>query len=214
MLKQTITYTDLGGRIRTEDFYFHMDLLEIIEMEISVEGGITNHIDKLIKTENGPKAYLIFKDLILNAYGEKSDDDRRFIKVTDEGVVLRRHFEQCPACSDMIVGFIQDSDAGAAFVNALLPKDQIEKAEVEAAKRQAAADENKPPEEKPLEYPALSPVPETPPAPTNDKTKFEDFTKKELLEMPTSQWTELFGNDPKDWTKDQLLISYQRKSSE
>ena len=45
MLKKTITYTDYNGNERTEDFYFNLTKAEVVEMEMSTSGGLTEMID-------------------------------------------------------------------------------------------------------------------------------------------------------------------------
>lgn len=209
MQTMNITYTDLNGKIRSEDFYFHMEFIEILEMELSYEGGLQGYLEKLGRTEDGAGAYLLFKELVLKAYGEKSDDGRRFIKKTDEGVLLRDHFEQCPAMSNMIVGFVKDTESANTFVRSLIPAEMVQAAEAEAAKAKEGDNEESTPELAPT-APVLSSVPETG---TNEK-KFEDYTREELIKMPKDQWDALVGTNPANWDKDQLLISYQRKNSE
>lgn len=39
MTKETITYTDLNGVQRTEDFYFDLSKPEIVKMQASAKGG-------------------------------------------------------------------------------------------------------------------------------------------------------------------------------
>ena len=39
MTKETITYTDLNGIQRTEDFYFDLSKPEIVKMQASAKGG-------------------------------------------------------------------------------------------------------------------------------------------------------------------------------
>ena len=80
MLKKEITYTDYNGQERTEDFYFNLSKAELIEMQASVDGGLDEHLIKLVKNNNQPEIFKFFKDLVLKAYGEKSDDGRRFVK--------------------------------------------------------------------------------------------------------------------------------------
>ena len=90
MLKKTITYTDYNGVERTEDFYFNLSKAEIAEMELEIPGGMTALIERITKTKDTPSLVKMFKDLILRAYGEKSDDGRRFIKSKE----LKESFEQ------------------------------------------------------------------------------------------------------------------------
>ena len=80
MLKKTITYTDYNGNERTEDFFFHLTKAEIMEMEMSTTGGLAEMIQKIVATQDTPAIIKIFKELVLNAYGEKSPDGKRFIK--------------------------------------------------------------------------------------------------------------------------------------
>ena len=40
MYKKTITYTDYNNVERTEDFWFNFSKAEIMEMEMSVDGGM------------------------------------------------------------------------------------------------------------------------------------------------------------------------------
>jgi hypothetical protein len=44
--------------------------------------------------------------------------------------------------------------------------------------------------------------------------KFEDFTRQELLDMPTAQFNALVGTEPKQMNKVQLMIAMQRRSAE
>ena len=80
MLKKTINYTDYNGTTRKEDFYFNLTQAEVTELEVSVEGGLVEMINRIVAAQNGKVIIETFKDIILRAYGEKSPDGRRFIK--------------------------------------------------------------------------------------------------------------------------------------
>lgn len=121
MLKKTMTYTDYNGIQRTEDFYFHLSEAEILDMETGVDGGLTAMMNKLIATNNVPEVMKIFKDLVLKAYGEKSADGRRFLKVDDRGVPLYIAFSQIPAYSDLYVELATNADKAAEFMNGIVP---------------------------------------------------------------------------------------------
>ncbi len=118
MLKKVIEYTDYDGNKRTETFYFNLSKAEVAEMELSINGGLVNKINRLIETQDNAEIVTIFKDIILKAYGEKSPDGRRFIK-SDE---LREDFSQTEAYSDLFVELASDAKAAAAFINAITPK--------------------------------------------------------------------------------------------
>lgn len=130
MLKRTMTYTDFNGNARTEDFYFNLTEAEITEMQLSVSGTLTEKIQKIMATQDGPEIIALFKDLIMRSYGEKTLDGRGFVK-TEAGLLS---FTSTNAFSNLFMELAQDSKAAAAFVNGIIPADLAKKAEIEAAK--------------------------------------------------------------------------------
>ena len=66
----------------------------------------------------------MFKDLVLKAYGVKSDDGRRFIKSKE----LSEEFAQTEAYSQIFMELATDADAAAKFVNGIIPADLAQKA--------------------------------------------------------------------------------------
>ena len=117
MLKKTIKYVDYNGEQREEDFYFNLSKAELMEMEFSKDGGLTNSIERIIKEKNEKELVRIFKDLVLNAYGVKSDDGKRFIKNKE----IRESFAQTEAYSELFMELAADDEAAAAFVNGIVP---------------------------------------------------------------------------------------------
>lgn len=122
MLKKTITYTDFNDVERTEDFYFNFTKAEVAEMELSTVGGLEQMIGNIVKAQDMPAIIKIFKDLVLKAYGEKSADGKRFVKVNDAGVPLSIAFSQTEAYSQLFMELATDADAAAAFVNGIIPQ--------------------------------------------------------------------------------------------
>lgn len=118
MLKKTITYTDYNGVERTEDFYFNLSQAEIMDMEMSITGGMTQMINKIVDAKDNVALYKLFTDLITKAYGEKSADGRRFIKSKE----ISESFTQTEAYSVLLNEFVTNSDSAAKFVNAIIPK--------------------------------------------------------------------------------------------
>lgn len=123
MYKKTIAYTDYFGEEREEDFYFHFSEAELSKMELSRNGGISRFVEKIIQTKDNPKLVDMFEDFILSAYGEKSEDGRRFIK-TDE---LSTAFKQTPAYSILFMQLITDADELARFIKEVVPKEISDK---------------------------------------------------------------------------------------
>lgn len=117
MLKMTRTYTDFNGVERTEDFYFNFTKAEMIDMKYSREGGFENYLQKVIDAKDQNEIVKLFKDLVLQAYGEKSEDGRRFVKSKE----ISEAFSQTEAYSDIFMELASDEKKAADFVNGILP---------------------------------------------------------------------------------------------
>lgn len=117
MLKKTITYTDYNGVERTEDFWFNLSQAEIMEMELSTSGGLAEMIKKIVAAQDAPAIIKIFKKIILQAYGEKSPDGKKFVK-SDE---ISTSFSQTEAYSNLFMELSTNADEAAKFVNGIIP---------------------------------------------------------------------------------------------
>lgn len=114
MLKKTITYTDYNEVQHTEDFYFNLSRAELALMEMSENGGLTKHIEKIVAAKSNKDIIELFKDIIGKSVGRKSEDGKRFIK-NDE---VRDEFLQSEAYSELIIELLAD-DNMAAFINGI-----------------------------------------------------------------------------------------------
>lgn len=119
MLKETIKYTDFNGVEREEDFYFNLTKAEITEMEMSVDGGLVERINKIVQAKDAKEIIKVFKTIVLDAYGEKSADGRRFIKTPE----LREAFSQTMAYSNLFMELATNDVKAAAFIKGIMPKD-------------------------------------------------------------------------------------------
>lgn len=147
MLKKTMTYRDYNGLARTEDFYFNLTKAEVFDMEIGVAGGMAEWIDKLIATKDVPAIAAIFKDMILKAYGEKSLDGKRFIKIDANGHRLADDFAQTEAYSDLYMELALDSTKASEFVNGIMPEfteEDFKRMELQAQYKNAIAEAGAP----------------------------------------------------------------------
>ena len=132
MLKKHIAYTDYNGTKREEDFYFNLTKAEIMEMEMSTTGGLTEMINRIIETQDAPSIIKVFKDIIMKAYGEKSPDGKRFVKSQE----LSESFAQTEAYSELFMELASDSEAASKFVNGIIPADMAR--EIEKQQQQAS----------------------------------------------------------------------------
>lgn len=118
MLKKTIKYTDFDGNSRTEDHYFNLTPAELTEMELSLNGGLSQLLEKILRENDQKRIIEYFKKIVLMSYGEKSLDGRRFLK-NDQ---IREEFASTAAYSEIFMELATDADAAAAFVNGIMPK--------------------------------------------------------------------------------------------
>lgn len=124
MFCKELEYEDFNGVTRTEKFWFHFSKAEILERQMSEYGGFDKTVQKIIDTNDVPKLVSIFKEFILKAYGEKSEDGRRFIKEDPvTGRPLYKEFAETQAYSDYFMLLATDSKAASEFVNGVYPKD-------------------------------------------------------------------------------------------
>jgi len=116
MHKEIITYNDLNGVQRTEDFYFDLSKPEIVKMQASAKGGYDVQLRSIAADLNGAKIMEFFENFIAKSYGEKSEDGRRFMK-SDE---ISRSFMETPAYEVLFEKLVTDDKYAADFVNAVM----------------------------------------------------------------------------------------------
>ena len=121
MIKKTIKYNDYNEVEREETFMFNLSKAELMEMELSIHGGLAEMITNIVESDNVPEIVKIFKKLILQSYGEKSQDGKRFRKTDDNGISLGVAFSETEAYSILFTELSTDAKAAAEFVNGIVP---------------------------------------------------------------------------------------------
>lgn len=115
MLKREFKFKDYDGNERTETHYFNLSKSELMEMELSIDGGYTNLLNRITDSPDGPELMRVFKELILKSYGIKSADGRRFEKSPE----ISKAFSETPAYDQLFMELISSADAAAKFVNGI-----------------------------------------------------------------------------------------------
>lgn len=133
MLKKTVTYEDFDGNTRTEDLYFNLTQTEATEFALELPDRVTSSITendtdeqiatKFVEQIGGKGVFEFIKKLVLKSYGVKSLDGRRFIKKPE----LAEEFSQTLAYDQFIMDLMQNEEAAAEFVNAVIPASLAEK---------------------------------------------------------------------------------------
>lgn len=129
MLTKTITYNDFDGNLRTEKHYFNLTQTELVEVALGLPNGLS---ESEISEENKQQAALtlmdklgsdglfkFIKDLMLKAYGRKSEDGKRMEKSEQ----ISKEFSETLAFDQMFMELMTDDIAAANFVNEIIPKD-------------------------------------------------------------------------------------------
>lgn len=127
MIKKTVTYTDFDGNERTEDFYFHLTEQELTEWELSVDGGLSGVLTRIMRSTDSKTMIELFKELLIKSYGVKTPDGRGFIK-NDE---VLNNFIYTQAFSDIYMELATDDKAASEFVNGVIPASLAAKAKSE-----------------------------------------------------------------------------------
>lgn len=192
MLKRDITYEDLDGTKVTDTFYFNMTKTEILAWEVEHEEGLDEWFKRIVRMEDRKALVGEFKSIILKAYGERADDNKRFVK-SDE---LRERFAQTMAFDQLFFELATDDEAAATFLIGImpaevqaeakrleaegaLPRPNIRPAEEIRAEKEAAREASK---VDVVELPQPTPTTEVPPPPSHPQPETGQ------LERPTRGW--------------------------
>lgn len=128
MYSKTVKYTDYDGNEREETYYFNFKKSEIVEMETSVPGGLEKKLRRISSSQDGVEIMATVKEIISKAYGEKSDDGRRFIKSEE----LSKSFMETEGYSEFFMELMSDPKNLEIFINSIIPQDLAEAAAKQA----------------------------------------------------------------------------------
>lgn len=123
MLQKVIQFTNHEGKKVERVCYFNLMKSEIMELEMSTNGGLAEMISKIVEAQDAPQIIAVFKRLILLAYGEKDTDGEHFNKSEE----ISRRFSNSLAYSELFMELATNAEAAAAFVNGIIPQDQDSK---------------------------------------------------------------------------------------
>lgn len=140
MIKKTVTFEDYEGETHTQDFWFNLSKAELMEIELSEKGGFSEAMQEIIKKEDGKKIIGAFKTILLMSIGERRGPTE-FRKNDD----IREAFEGSPAFSEIFMELATNAQAGADFVNGVMPRQLAEQVQSQktdlVAKMQAKTEE-------------------------------------------------------------------------
>lgn len=117
MIEERIKYTDLNGNEKEKVAYFHFSKAELIEMQLSEEGGLDKLIQKIVDEQDQAKLVALFKTMILKSYGEVVGDGEGFYKDPKNTAI----FEMSEAYSELFMSLLTDTDKAIAFIKGIMP---------------------------------------------------------------------------------------------
>lgn len=132
MYKKTVKYTDFNGVEREEDFYFNLTAAEVAEMQLSTDGGLDQHIQRIIDAKDTPALIKEFKELLLLSYGEKDPTGKYFEKSKD----ISEKFSHTEAYSQIFMELATDDVKATEFVNGIMPSESLK--QLEASRQDVA----------------------------------------------------------------------------
>lgn len=113
MLKQRVVYTGFDGEQVEEDLYFNLSRLDLIELNQKYGNkDMVAYIDEVVKNKDVFELYSILKDIVLKAYGVRSDDGKRFIR-NDK---VKEEFLESLAFAQLIEDFHENDKALNNFI--------------------------------------------------------------------------------------------------
>ena len=89
MLTKKITYRNYNDEEVTDTLYFNLTEAELMEMQLTTEGGYKERLESVVETRDTKKIYETFKGILLAAYGEKTPDGRFLDKGEDQSLAKR-----------------------------------------------------------------------------------------------------------------------------
>ncbi len=117
MLKRDITYEtyDEPPKTVTETFYFNLTRMEVFSFEAD-KGGLEDWFKKVVANNDGLAAFQQFKEFILVAAGERSEDGKRFDKDED----TKKKFKNHAAFDQLAYELMQDPEKFDQFLTGCL----------------------------------------------------------------------------------------------
>lgn len=135
MLKKLVKYTDYNDNARSQEFYFYLSKKDIqkLNAKYQEDGGLGGRFNIITNKMDMRRLLETVEDLVLTAYGEKSEDGERFVKSPE----AREKFQYSAAYEalfDELTGDETAADKFSDFLKKILPNEvqaQIAKAEAE-----------------------------------------------------------------------------------
>ena len=115
MLKHQVSYKDFENKSVKETLFFNLTTRDSAKLTIKY-GDLTKYVKKIEKEKDAAAMMVLIEDLVLTAYGERSEDGRHFIR-NDE---IRERFSYSLAFEELLSDLYSDEKKMSKFFDALL----------------------------------------------------------------------------------------------
>lgn len=134
MIKMNVSAETFDGDMVTETLWFHMNKVDLIELQQSEPGGFTDTLQAFMsrKSEDWTmadkfKLFDFFRTMVDKAYGERSSDGKRFRKSPE----ILANFKDSIFYDEFVLSLLEDEEKSIKFFNGVMPKALIEQARKE-----------------------------------------------------------------------------------
>ena len=134
MIKMNGSAETFDGDMVTETLWFHMNKVDLIELQQSEPGGFTDTLQAFMsrKPEDWTmkdkfKLFDFFRTMVDKAYGERSSDGKRFRKSPE----ILANFKDSIFYDEFVLSLLEDEEKSIKFFNGVMPKALIEQAKKE-----------------------------------------------------------------------------------
>lgn len=108
MLKENVKYLNFDGVEQTETLYFNINRMELIAMQARYgKEDMAKYIERIVEEQDFAKIHDLLNDIILTAYGKKSEDGKRFLKSEE----IKEEFRTSLAYEALVESFFDDEGA-------------------------------------------------------------------------------------------------------
>jgi hypothetical protein len=136
----SVVYHDLNKKLHNEDLYFNMLIPDFADLEFNPTFGdqsLSEYMRDEMGSGNIKKIYVVFKLLVTNSYGRRSEDGERFLKRAS----FTEEFLNSGAWEQFFIWLIEPgTDNAQKFWEGIFPEEtqtiveNLQKTEAEATK--------------------------------------------------------------------------------
>lgn len=159
MIKKSVTFTNADGNTVTEDFYFHLRKVDLIELEAKYEkeGGVQKYFERVMGEGNAMKTLNVVREFILASYGQRTPNGG-FVKTPS----MVEEFAGTDAFSELFMELGMNADKASAFISGIVPGDLRAQLDQVLA---GQSGEQRPPNRAERRHPSDTAAKEPPPGP-------------------------------------------------